>query len=79
MPLPVNKSPQRTPKPTRPAPIASKTINNNNNSHVESEEHQRRIAAAIAEFKERHEYYRKEVMPDIVAYRKSQNQLLIQF
>lgn len=82
MPLPVddNESPQHTHKPTRPAPIANKTINNNNNnSHVENEEHQRRIAIAIAEFKERHEYYRKELMPDIDAYRKSQNQLLIQF
>lgn len=78
-----NESAHSTIKPTRRAPIAGNLPTgssiSNNNTYIESEERQRRIAIATAEFREKHELFRMDVMPDIVAYRKSQQQPLIQY
>lgn len=56
------------------------TADPNSHAAVDSMERRRqRLALAMEQFKKEHEAYRKEVMPDIVAYRRTRKQPLIQF
>ncbi|KAH8404397.1 hypothetical protein KR222_010640 [Zaprionus bogoriensis] len=88
-----NGSPQTTPRLVRrPAPsvfyddgarsavlASSSSSNSNNNTHVDSKEQRRRLAKLMEEFRRNHELFREHVMPDILAYRQSRKQPLIQF
>jgi len=65
--------------PVVPARSTVLSNNGNNNIHIDRMEQQRRLAKAIEEFKRNHEHFRDVVMPDIVAYRQSRKQPLIQF
>nr|AAL29181.1 SD10969p [Drosophila melanogaster] len=86
-----NGSPSGTPRAQRrptPAPAIANSVfypdvrdpgaANNNHSTVSGAERQRRQVKALEEFARNHERFRRELMPDVSAYRERQGQPLIQ-
>jgi len=86
-----NGSPSGTPRAQRrptPAPAIANSVfypdvrdpgaANNNHSTVSGAERKRRQVKALEEFARNHERFRRELMPDVSAYRERQGQPLIQ-
>ncbi|EDW88845.1 sesquipedalian-1 [Drosophila yakuba] len=86
-----NGSPSGTPRAQRrptPAPGIANSVFypdardqgavNNNHSTISAAERQRRQVKALEEFARNHERFRRELMPDVSAYRERQGQPLIQ-